>query len=1476
MSELPDRIEIFLRHAFDNVENLEFDQDYQQSFANDGDRKAQYIIERLSKLEREGQVHLPSMAYISIGGADGSELHSILSKTTIGMGILIEVSDAAIAAAKEKFEFLELEDRPLLIVQNDAVSAIAETFRKIKDLGFSQICISAQAILHELPDRSFAHKSDNRFLGSLFGHFERTLFVSREPCDPDNWPTEVEVSLPGVDAARLAEFVKYIGKELRMDFTDVATIANRSVIGPRRLIVEALHKLLRSRSPVELRYELGEQLTSFDANKVRDLLADYCGSQRDVELEYTSTEGFRDTYRRFGVHACDTAKKALPLPNTHARLIAFQSLAESQGTTHSSKKKEPTHGPPEAPEIVKRLRAISQDTLLRTGQIQSVSAGDPSTGTIVLNDDLYVERDIENVILDRLKRRDFLTQPLAVLGEPGVGKSSLLWSITRAIISDEVSQCDAWLLDAQDLLDFFGDNDNQSQKRFLELKTALSFFANAVPPVILIDTADAVLNRQETNLNFKDLLSRLRDLPVQTVITSRPGEAHELSFLEPNKYDLGNYSDTEFPKAVRAYAEAFVKDTESTNASTHASNLQEAASSGYPIDALARNPLALQMIYAVYAPHEINYAEIDVVSLYRDYWERRISSDFRPGARKANSKSDLSGSAELLGLAMLAEGTPELHKETAKRILQKHALDPNSMDTLVDRGVFIEFRAESGSKITFFHQTFFEHSAARAFVVLTGAEGLRQLARRYMESGQNYFLGCVLERAIVLADYETADVSQAAQEIAISLCEATGEAATCAIYVFAHKPRISKKLQERIVELIRTKDPTSIERFLDLAPNMTPSRQLDALPVLEMLLSDEDFRRAEQVIKALVRFSFTHCQEVANLIEAASPQDGILKDITGSALVRKAYYLLLARIAPMAPTLVWKEMIRLYADGLSRTAGESDGLSCVAIALGNYDVWSFENVAETFERDVQTAIGQRRVYPSNDLSRGIAKIYLRDWERESVTTEAILNMLPEQTGTKRAYFTLLYALSGQVIDQSSECIWDFLQSTVDYPDREIRHYLTIITWSDLFAQIMTSNHDEQRISDIAARIAALGEERQTQYHVALIKMVSFSDLDIKIVQKMGLDSARDSFKTWTDTRGLGRRLLDAAAAEIVGARKTLDTLIAAPRDFPDRLNAIAIQARNREKSEVSFRILAKVSLAMRDPFALFPSLETLREEESEWLERSGDLFQIALDVDPQGDVSISRYKARFLCEYERLKIATTLSISDLMRVALSQSDDIARSHVLRALNYRIRFSGSEISVSVESLEKMNEAGFQKSRAQLIQCIATLFEIYPEVAEERFLDLLDLVFSEPANSTHIAPIARPIYVLLAQKSNAVFGICERLLVELCGVSNATANGEYTRLARVFIIASQRAQRSWSRQLLLQLKSVPSEVGRLLVGMLVSADEDLFEEIFEDLGKSDGVPDVTLKRVADLRRNRHRMHGVAAWTSLLDQVSKDKLI
>jgi hypothetical protein len=272
--------------------------------------------------------------------------------------------------------------------------------------------------------------------------------------------------------------------------------------------------------------------------------------------------------------------------------------------------------------------------------------------------------------------------------------------------------------------------------------------AAARQPIVLIDTADVALNTRGRDDHLLSLLTELTVAGVRILAASRPGEARKLSSFGPRGMRIADYSDDEFKTAVRAYARAFVSDAAELDAEAQANALMDAAARGYPVKEICRNPLTLRMLYSVYAPQDINALDIDVISLYREFWHRRVRADIRTVAAAAPaSDRDLSASTMHIGIAMLVEGLPELPAQLLERELVSAGRGGDDVDVLEAHGVVRTFSAGADKVVTFFHQTFFEHAAALGILRLGRERGLRALAERWASFDGNLFLGATLERA---------------------------------------------------------------------------------------------------------------------------------------------------------------------------------------------------------------------------------------------------------------------------------------------------------------------------------------------------------------------------------------------------------------------------------------------------------------------------------------------------------------------------------------------------------------------------------------------------------------------------------------------------------------------------------------------------------------------------------------------------------
>lgn len=305
---------------------IEEDDDYQQGFSEEGGRKAQYIVDDLRYRESQGKLRIAELGYLSIGGADGSEIAWMLKETAIPKGVIIEISDSGAARARERAKTIQSLGKNLVVIQGDAMTMLDQALQQLeKWLAAGEITglvCSAQAVLHELPRRS-ATFDLTVFLGKLFrdSKWSTCSFYSREPGRPEGWPEKVQIRIPGVKGESLVKFATYTRDRLSMEGAPVAFAAEWVGL-PSMLAVETLHKLIRGNSLKRIGYELGEQLTEFEPIDVKKQLESLINGMQ-VSVERITTRGFKRALDQYSVNYMGHKAEPLPVPRTHSEIIGF-------------------------------------------------------------------------------------------------------------------------------------------------------------------------------------------------------------------------------------------------------------------------------------------------------------------------------------------------------------------------------------------------------------------------------------------------------------------------------------------------------------------------------------------------------------------------------------------------------------------------------------------------------------------------------------------------------------------------------------------------------------------------------------------------------------------------------------------------------------------------------------------------------------------------------------------------------------------------------------------------------------------------------------------------------------------------------------------------------------------------------------------------------------------------------------------------
>ncbi|TDD73290.1 hypothetical protein E1293_31825 [Actinomadura darangshiensis] len=390
------------------------------------------------------------------------------------------------------------------------------------------------------------------------------------------------------------------------------------------------------------------------------------------------------------------------------------------------------------------LRKLSD---LTAADCDLVAARDDQT-LVRLGDGVYVERTVEARLLE------LLAKPLITLlvGEAGHGKSTVLWHL-----HDRLSHLGhaPTLVPATALL-------GEPERRITVdmIAEALRDRPPGARPVLLVDTLDLLLHDTESRRQVDGLLRLARRERLPTLVTSRPAEARYIGSTEDEdtarrgerllRVTLDYYDDRELREAITAYAQQFYP---AEQAGGVAATLKRASLRGLPLQEVCRNPLALRLLFELYAPDRVPPDDIDSIGLHDQFWLRRVVADDR-GRHTEAAAGDLSAETEGIGLALLSAGSIESTKpELVNRAAPLAGADEPGMERAVDilraRGVLKP--PPRSLRFRFFHQTFFEHVAARS-VLASGEQAARQLLRRAEADPHDLFYGEVAAQFLLLAD----------------------------------------------------------------------------------------------------------------------------------------------------------------------------------------------------------------------------------------------------------------------------------------------------------------------------------------------------------------------------------------------------------------------------------------------------------------------------------------------------------------------------------------------------------------------------------------------------------------------------------------------------------------------------------------------------------------------------------------------------
>ncbi|WP_267594390.1 NACHT domain-containing protein [Carbonactinospora thermoautotrophica] len=557
------------------------------------------------------------------------------------------------------------------------------------------------------------------------------------------------------------------------------------------------------------------------------------------------------------------------------------------------------------------LEAVSREAVHAAGFVVP-----PEAGGIRL-DDLYVDRELETpeqrysaetALLDRLRKPGIT----AVLGEPGTGKTSLLWRLHGRLVEQGRY---ALFLPAGGLLNGLERADHALA--LPRVRQALEVARKRHRrPVVLVDTLDLMLHDQDARVAVQELLGMVRELDLACVVTSRVGEAAYLDSdgLGIRPYRLLDYSPAEWGRAIRAYSRVFYRPPGSTGPGEldyeqARAELRQAAARGLPLREICTRPLTLRMMFELYAPG-LPPSQIDTARLYHDYWERRVIRDQRGADQVPTSGpagADLSPYAEALGLLMAAAGRPDVaqvdvYDRLAARVPRgRHGLR-EALRILTGRGVVVQ----RDGRLAFFHQSFCEYAAGRALAT-RGGRAVDELVAQVERHPDDLFLAEIAGHALRELEVCSGDASPVVARLVAS---AEQQVVTTGLRVYARLKHISEPVATRVRELVPAAERSQARQFVDLVPTVVQPDAARWRADLAAAWAHPDPDTRARVLRALTRLAAQDPGAVADfLVEhqcldwATSPR--------GHAHVRELPPLLRA-LYPGEPNWVRQEIARRW------------------------------------------------------------------------------------------------------------------------------------------------------------------------------------------------------------------------------------------------------------------------------------------------------------------------------------------------------------------------------------------------------------------------------------------------------------------------------------------------------------------------------------------------------------------------------------
>jgi hypothetical protein len=557
---------------------------------------------------------------------------------------------------------------------------------------------------------------------------------------------------------------------------------------------------------------------------------------------------------------------------------------------------------------------------------------------------LYVIRGVQKDLLGRLVDSTKSARALAIVGEAGYGKTSLLWGLLGDFADRPpfypLLVNAAWLRTPKP-----GHAAILSGEDLVRTVTALD--RRGAAPVVMLDTMDLLLHEEEESVRVIDLIDEVRGAGARVVVTCREQEADALG-RQFETVRLGTYDEAELPGAIERHVLAFCPDAAPRPIEEKVAVMLRLASRGLGMTEVCHHPLFLRLLFEAYEgsfPNE----EVDARDVLAAYFEQKICDDVRGRTNPAVARDDVHGQCFCLAIALFSAGAVALPRDEllfrARRVAAAwddavgYTLS-HALDLLIRRSVLL---ADSPEGIRFRHQLLFEYVAARALIARGGAAELRRLLGLVLERPLDLFTGAVFEQAMIygwstsrtLRPHLTAVLAALAESPSVNL-------QSMALVVAAYHPDI-----EGVAGLLHRAGPETVRRFVELTPRVSDRKIGRALVLLRQVWERGDPICRRAVLNVLERFALQHGQAVKDFMVDLECVEHVAKAKGDLLLSERALPRTLGLLAQTDAAWSAEALLTLFEAGCAMTNKRALAVAILDIVA---DRWVYFGSARTLAR----------------------------------------------------------------------------------------------------------------------------------------------------------------------------------------------------------------------------------------------------------------------------------------------------------------------------------------------------------------------------------------------------------------------------------------------------------------------------------------------------------------------------------------------